>query len=343
VEVVVTRDHLILEGTLFLAPMLALIGTGKRVERLVAARLGSSCPSAPRIAEGEPVRAPRHAVFELCEDLAREAGDPELGLKAARQRQLSTLAEFALVSAPNLGDLLALWPRIARLQNTNPFELTERMGRLVLRQHLGSNTARQFAESVIAFQVPAIRATVGEWAPVEVRFPHRPPDSTAGIEEVLGCPVRFDAPALEIEIARDDLGKPSLRGDPALHRVLSRLALEEQARLPPLGRSIEDQLRAFLLAELSRQRATLENAAAWLGMSARTLQRRLELEGTRYTVVVDDARMELATRLLREQASTVQDIAVKVGLGNSRSFHRAFQRWTRETPGQFRKRLKTRV
>jgi AraC-like DNA-binding protein len=332
-----TRDRLILEGTLFLAPMLALIGTGKRVDRLVSARLGAS---ASRIAGGEVVRAPRHEIFELCEDLAREVGDAELGLKAAGQRRLSTLPEFTLVTAPNLGELLALWPRIARLQNTNPFDLTERKGNLVLRQHLGTGAARQFGESVLAFQVPSIRATVGgEWAPVVVRFPHRRPKSVAGLEDVFLCPIRFDAPTLEIEIAREDLTRESVRADAALHHLLKRLALEQHARLPARVPSIEDQVHAFLLEQLPRQNATLENAAAWLAMSARTLQRRLELEGTSFVAVLDDARLELAERLLRDRTCKVGDVARKVGLKTSRSFHRAFQRWTQETPGEFRKRV----
>jgi AraC-like DNA-binding protein len=320
--------------------MLALLGTGKRVEHLVTARLGPTSPSATRIASGEIVRAPRHAVFDLCEELAREAGDPELGLKAAGQRRLATLAEFTLVTAPDLGELLVLWPQIARLQNNNPFELTQRVRSVVLRQHLGSNTARQFSESVIAFQVPAIRAAVDEaWAPIEVRFPHRRPKSIAALEEALRCPIRFGAPVLEIEIARDDLALPARRSDPALHQLLKRLALEQRGRLPTLAPRIEDRVRAFLLEELARQEATLESAAAWLGMSVRTLQRRLDEQGTSYAAVLDTTRRELATQLLCDEASTLQDVAIQVGLQNVRSFHRAFQRWTRETPGQFRRRV----
>jgi AraC-like DNA-binding protein len=324
--------------------MLGLTGGGRRVERLLSARLGASRPSAAEIAGGASFRAPRHAVFAFCEELAREAGDPYLGVKSASCRRGRTLCELASVTARNLGEGLAVGARLVRLQNDNPVEIAGRTESIVYRQHLGSGTARHFAESVAAFLVAAIRACVGEiWSPLEVRFPHRRPRRIAVLEDALRCPVRFEAAAIEIEIARDDLALPSRRSDPDLHALLTQLALEQLARVVPApAPRVEDQVRTFLLEEIPRG-VTLESVAAHLRTTVRTLQRRLDEEGTTYFAVLDDARRELATRLLSDPARKGVDVALEVGFQDVSSFHRAFQRWTRETPGQFRKKLRGRA
>src|SRR5262249_20578232 len=74
----------------------------------------------------------------------------------------------------------------------------------------------------IAFQVSALRAAIdGPWSPRKIRFPHARPKRVAALEDLLQCPIGFDAPALEVEIARDELDLRLHRSDPALHQVLS--------------------------------------------------------------------------------------------------------------------------
>ena len=71
-------------------------------------------------------------------------------------------------------------------------------------------------------------------------------------------------------------------------------------------------------------------------MSARTLQRSLAQEGTSYSEVVENWRMNEATGLLKHGSMKVKNISALLGYSTSSNFERAFRRWTKLTPTEFR-------
>ena len=73
-------------------------------------------------------------------------------------------------------------------------------------------------------------------------------------------------------------------------------------------------------------------------MSARTLRRRLEREGTSYQRIKDNARRDAAISLLRGDGLTVSEVAERVGFSDPSAFHRSFKKWTGLSPGSFRER-----
>ncbi|MDP4789844.1 MAG: helix-turn-helix transcriptional regulator, partial [Haliea sp.] len=91
---------------------------------------------------------------------------------------------------------------------------------------------------------------------------------------------------------------------------------------------IGDDLRADLpsFAALTRQ----------LNMSARTLRRRLESEGTSYQRIKDKARRDRAISLLRQPELSIFDVAEALGFSDPSAFHRSFKKWTGLPPGEFR-------
>ena len=91
---------------------------------------------------------------------------------------------------------------------------------------------------------------------------------------------------------------------------------------------------------LAVQGIKTNDAAAVMQMSARTLQRRLEGEGTSLTAVVDDTRQALARELLADPALALGEIAYRTGFADLATFSRAFKRWTGTSPGRFRRSLR---
>jgi AraC-like DNA-binding protein len=73
-----------------------------------------------------------------------------------------------------------------------------------------------------------------------------------------------------------------------------------------------------------------------LATSDRSLQRRLQEEGTSFRGVVDDARRELAVGYLGDRRMTVAEVAYLLGYSEASAFVRAFKRWTGKTPGEMR-------
>jgi AraC-like DNA-binding protein len=121
------------------------------------------------------------------------------------------------------------------------------------------------------------------------------------------------------------------------------LLSDEQASVA----SAPDEERAEILARVraslgkaleSGAAPTLEGISAMMRMSARTLQRRLQESGVRFSELLDNARSDAARKLLADDDATVNEIAYKVGYAQPRAFLRAFKRWTGETPRRYRRR-----
>jgi AraC-like DNA-binding protein len=106
--------------------------------------------------------------------------------------------------------------------------------------------------------------------------------------------------------------------------------MTRRSNLAPLTQ----QLVAFALAAGPDSRQTLIAFSQTLGLTTRSLQRRLRSEGTTYRAVLDDVRLHLAERALIH-SPTVAEAARRAGFSEAATFHRAFKRWTGMTPKEF--------
>ena len=109
----------------------------------------------------------------------------------------------------------------------------------------------------------------------------------------------------------------------------------------PAGRSAPDGLgrvvQGIVTALLRDGYPDLRSVAKSIGLSARTLQRRLSEEGVTYARVVAQARLEIAQRMLDDPARRVIEVALDLGYSDQAHFGRAFARWTGLAPRQFRR------
>lgn len=95
------------------------------------------------------------------------------------------------------------------------------------------------------------------------------------------------------------------------------------------------QVRQRLVEMLPAGRVSQDSVAESLNMSARTLQRRLETEGTTFTDLTDETRSELARQYLAQPHYSVTQVAYLLGFSEPSNFARAFRRWTGRSPSQF--------
>ena len=134
----------------------------------------------------------------------------------------------------------------------------------------------------------------------------------------------------------DVLDAPISGADLGLARYLEAYAQALSTGLDTPSTSatrVQDEvLRAMPEGEISAERI-----ARRLGLHARTLQRRLAAEGTTYAAVVERARRTLAERHLAESRLSVGEVAFLLGYSEPSVFHRAFRRWTGQTPAAFRR------
>jgi AraC-like DNA-binding protein len=170
-----------------------------------------------------------------------------------------------------------------------------------------------------------------------VEFVYPEPADASRHRAVFGCPLRFDAPANRALLARADVERALPCRDPGMAALHARLVDDELERLEATRTSA--LVRRWLAAHLADAEPRRRDAAAALHLSDRTLQRRLQAEGTTFQQLLDDTRRELAQRYLRKPRHTLQRVAELVGFDDPSNLHRACRRWFGETPGDYRARF----
>ncbi|MEM7606283.1 MAG: helix-turn-helix transcriptional regulator, partial [Myxococcota bacterium] len=100
--------------------------------------------------------------------------------------------------------------------------------------------------------------------------------------------------------------------------------------------SLEHRVRIEVSQTLADGVPSISDTAKRLGMSSRTLQRRLSASGYTYQQLIDEARRQLAEKLLRQTEYSVQEVAFLTGFSEQSAFTRAFKRWAGQTPRSFR-------
>jgi AraC-like DNA-binding protein len=112
------------------------------------------------------------------------------------------------------------------------------------------------------------------------------------------------------------------------------VALSELTPANTVGR-----VRAYINSTLAREPRDLSinDAARTLGVSVRTLIRRLRKSGSSFQTLRDSARQDLAVHLLGKPNLTVEDVAVALGFSDAANFSRAFKRWFGASPRRYRR------
>jgi len=162
-------------------------------------------------------------------------------------------------------------------------------------------------------------------------FPERP-----DLHEVaLGCPVTFGGSTTEIVLDRASWDLPVENGDGGLAAMLVRQADQQLDQLPratPFVQEVRHEVQAGMVGGDQQ----ISVIADRLGMSARTLQRKLGADGLTFAEIVDEVRLEAAKAALADHGVSLAEVAFLVGFEEQSSFSRAFKRWTGSSPRDFR-------
>lgn len=148
------------------------------------------------------------------------------------------------------------------------------------------------------------------------------------------CPVLFNQKENRILFDISWLDRRSELGSEVTFNAVTKICddLIEDFRLR-IG--FAGRVRQFLLTSLMRP-LRIGDVAKHFDVSARTLRRKLQDENTSFSQIVDDLRLDLAVRYLRETVMTVDDIGYALGFSEPTNFRQAFRRWTNATPSDFR-------
>jgi len=266
------------------------------------------------------------------------------GLSLGRHLQSVThgYLGFGAVSAPTLGEGLALVERFTSVRNPTFASRSERQGpeyclSFEPRVELLEEELRPLLETFF-LAVQAIAETIlgRPFDRGRLEIAGRPPH--AGLyKEFFHVDVRFDADRSALVLPEEWLELKSPLADPAMYEASVR-KLEEQAERLAGSRFVEARV-AQLFASGSDAGLPMERVAKLLGVSTRTLIRRLGESGATYRELRDAHRRRRARVLLGTTQLTMGEIAARLGYEDPSNFARACHRWFGCAPGAARQGL----
>lgn len=278
------------------------------------------------------------ALFDAAETLLDE---PDIGLRVGatiKPGHYGVLGYVAM-SCATLGEAIKRHLRYQQLvadigqATVTPCE----HGLLQLTWQTAAMPTRHLAEQNLAGWVSYARWITGtDLDPVAAWFPHAHPASTALHDDLFRCPIRFDADTTALQFPSQYLGQRLVQADAGLRAQMDRYAqrlLGEFTADPP----VVAQVRAYLRQHLSGEPATLAGAAAAVGVSARTLQRRLTEHDWTFNRLLDDTRRTLARQWVADPDLPLTEVAFLMGFTDASAFNHAFRRWFGTSPGAFRR------
>jgi len=162
------------------------------------------------------------------------------------------------------------------------------------------------------------------------------PKFMAAIRHFFPCPVEYNQPVNSVTFSARHLDAELVRDEDDLREFLKLapyyMVIEPQASTL----SITHRIRQILGNDFRVEMPSFEELTTLLNMSARTLRRRLEKEGTSYQRIKDNARRDMAISMLSRDGLTVSEVAEQVGFSDPSAFHRSFKKWTGQSPGSYR-------
>lgn len=290
-------------------------------------------------------RVPTHVARRAWHVAAERCGDPHFGLSVAALVQPLEFGAlgYAIYSSATIGEALRRFATFFRLLEQRAalavIEEPEMVRvRFVVDPVADPADLRHPAECLLAGLVERGRFSADQLIPVlAVSFRHPAPEATSAHERALGVVPRFSQPHNEIVAPRAALDLPRRSSAPAVIPTMER-HLAQLVRDLPSDETFLGRVRRVLAEELRRGEPTLERIAARLHMSGRSLQRRLQDDGSAYQQLLDELRCELARRHVAEQRESIAEIAFLLGFSEVSAFHRAFKRWTGLTPRGYRQK-----
>ncbi len=180
------------------------------------------------------------------------------------------------------------------------------------------------------------RGTDGQIKPLRLELT-RSSRHRALLEEHFGCRVKFKAGRNALFFHDADLDRPFITHNRELLEAIgAKLDSDMEDHLR--NEDIRDQVTRALKRSLAGLRPSLRQVAKELGMSTRSLQRKLGEAGVTFQQVVESTRRELAYYYLRQSAVELNGVAFLLGYEKANSFFRAFQEWEGTSPGEWRTR-----
>jgi AraC-like DNA-binding protein len=283
---------------------------------------------------------PAAAVARVLERSADESGLEDFGLRLAGLRRLATLGPLSVVLSqePDLRSALTLLCRYEHSYNEALRMRLDEDGDLATMRlwfEFGEPApTRQATELATAALLGIVRELLGrQWEPLSLCFTHRAPASLAAHQAVFGPRLRFGHEFSGLVFYATELDAANRASDPLLRPYAEQL---RRALGAPPAATVTGQVTRLVEMLLPVGRCSTHQVARSMGVTQRTLHRRLAAEGQSFSGIVHTTREALAERYLAADRYSLTSVSELLGFTSPSAFSRWFRERFGGTPSEWR-------
>lgn len=284
---------------------------------------------------------PAEHFFELHEWLDGHLG-PGFSVRAGQQMKIEDYGVLGLSwrTCSWAGEIFDRSERYFKLlSNTYVFKVDKQedrsdvyLHREAWRRGVELSNEATFSATVVVLQA----MTETKITPIEVAFRHAPPENQSSYLEAFQCPIHFKQPHNCISYKTHDLELRTAKADVLINRFLLERVEEETKGIEVSPIRISEAVQNLIKDALPSGIPSVAQVSTHMGMSTRTLTRRLADHGVTFRDLLQNTQEEVARTLLKHSARSVAEIAFETGFSEQSAFNRAFRRWTGQSPVEFR-------
>jgi AraC-like DNA-binding protein len=217
------------------------------------------------------------------------------------------------------------------------FEMTVFTYEATNRPVLSLVMVETFFATIIRFIRELVRL---DFSPEKLCFSYpKPNQDVTYLENFFNCEIEFASDITAIVFNLEQIQERLICGNPLINHSHEKMLDEFVARIDKNDLSHVIKNKLFKLLPLGAP--SQKEIAEYLGMSLRNLQRKLHVQGTSYKEILESTRKKLAMDYILQQHLSLSEVGYLVGFSSVGNFHRAFKRWTNQTPGNYRQSNKT--
>ena len=284
---------------------------------------------------------PADHFFELHEILDKELG-PGFAIRVGQQMKIADYGVLGLSwrTCSWAGEIFERSERYFKLlSDTYVFKVEGKGSSSVI--HLLREPHRRGLElsneATLSATVVVLRAmTETDISPIQVTFKHGPPEDVNSYSAAFKCPVLFNQIGYTITYHTSDLQTRTAKADASINKFLVERVEEETHGLVVSANKVAIDVENLIKDALPSGIPSIHKVGEHMGMSNRTLTRRLRENGVTFRDLIQKTQEQLAKDLLRKTGHSISEIAFETGFSEQSTFSRAFKRWTGHSPLEFR-------
>jgi AraC-like DNA-binding protein len=285
---------------------------------------------------------PADHFFELHERVADRLG-PGFAVRVGQQMKMDDYGVLGLSwkTCARAGEIFERCERYFKLlSNTYVFRVIEEgeVSKVHLYRDAHRRGVERSNEATFSATVVVLQAmTESAIAPLHIAFKHSAPPDLSSYHEAFQCPVLFDQDQYYMAYRTADLAMRSAKADSSINAFLLERVAEATAGIEISADKIVADVEGLIQDALPGGIPGIAQIGQHMGMSRRTLTRRLAERNLSFRDLVQQTQESIAKDRLRNSSSSVGEIAFETGFSEQSAFNRAFKRWTGVSPTAFRR------